>query len=41
MNATACACDSNRVVGGSEESTGYRWGVEWKPQLLDAESAKD
>ena len=47
--AVARACDTNRValvvpchrvVGASGSLTGYRWGVERKRQLLEAEGAK-
>jgi len=49
VRAVANACASNpvalvvpchRVVGVSGSLTGYRWGVERKRQLLEAESAR-
>ncbi len=39
MNRVALVVPCHRVVGASGSLTGYRWGVERKRQLLDAERA--
>jgi AraC family transcriptional regulator of adaptative response/methylated-DNA-[protein]-cysteine methyltransferase len=39
-NRVALVVPCHRVVGASGSLTGYRWGIERKHQLLDAESAK-
>ena len=39
MNRVALLVPCHRVVGASGSLTGYRWGVERKRQLLDAERA--
>ena len=38
-NRVALVVPCHRVVGASGSLTGYRWGVERKQQLLDAERA--
>ena len=39
MNRVAVVVPCHRVVGASGSLTGYRWGVERKQQLLDAEKS--
>jgi AraC family transcriptional regulator of adaptative response/methylated-DNA-[protein]-cysteine methyltransferase len=41
MNCVALVVPCHRVVGASGALTGYRWGVERKRQLLEAEGRKD
>jgi AraC family transcriptional regulator of adaptative response/methylated-DNA-[protein]-cysteine methyltransferase len=40
MNRVALVVPCHRVVGAGGSLTGYRWGVERKRQLLEAESGK-
>jgi AraC family transcriptional regulator of adaptative response/methylated-DNA-[protein]-cysteine methyltransferase len=39
MNRVALVVPCHRVVGASGALTGYRWGLERKQQLLEAEGA--
>jgi AraC family transcriptional regulator of adaptative response/methylated-DNA-[protein]-cysteine methyltransferase len=40
MNRVAIVVPCHRVVGASGSLTGYRWGIDRKRQLLEAESRK-
>jgi O-6-methylguanine DNA methyltransferase len=40
-NRVAIVVPCHRVVGAGGSLTGYRWGLDRKRQLLDAESQKD
>ena len=40
MNRVALVVPCHRVVGASGSLTGYRWGMERKRMLLEAESVK-